>query len=54
MKPSHYQTPRTLSECSFEVGHSGFEDQIYSGKTSYAPFWVFAAALAAFLLMVWQ
>jgi ABC-type nitrate/sulfonate/bicarbonate transport system permease component len=26
MKPSHYQTPRTLADCTFVTGHSGMHE----------------------------
>lgn len=32
MKPSHIRTPRSLSECYFEVGHYVVEPSMWSNK----------------------
>ena len=53
MKPSHLSTPRTLSECRFDVGYPLADPHRGHDPADHIVFWgCFVAATVAVLVMV--
>ena len=53
MKPSHFQTPRTLAECNFQTGYGKGEEKMDPEEKAYM--WclgIIAVAFAA-ILVIW-
>ena len=55
MKPSHTQTPRTLSECSFDVGYLTARPEPYGRLATVAYGLLLVACLAGIgIMLAWR
>ena len=55
MKPSHYQTPRTLSECQFEVGYPTARPEPYGRLATVLYGLLLVACLAGIgIMLAWR
>lgn len=53
LKPSHFQTPRTLSDCRFSVGHAE-QEPFYEVALGYVLAFAIGAGLAWVLVLWWS
>lgn len=56
MKPSHYQTPRTMNECHWTPGYQSLSDRepLWEKVAGYALALVIGVGLAAGLVIGWS
>ena len=53
MKPSHFQTPRTLADCTFEVGHPTSDEPTLLETVIYGTLGIAVFALIG-VLLAWR
>lgn len=54
MKLSHYQTPRTLADCSFEVGYSTHSEPTIESVAGYLLAIAIGVGMACLLVAWWS
>ena len=54
MKPSHLQTPRTLAECTFEVGYSTARVPQYESVAGFLLAIAIGVGMACLLVAWWS
>lgn len=54
MKLSHYQTPRTLADCSFEVGYSSAREPVHESVAGYLLALAIGVGMACLLVAWWS
>ena len=53
MKQSHYQTPRNLAECTFDIGHAECQSPLESAL-GYILAFVIGVGMACLLVAWWS
>lgn len=54
MKMSHYQTPRTLADCTFEVGYASSREPIVESVAGYILALAIGVGMACLLVAWWS